>query len=67
MLILINMCKMVDFNDKYACLTGETGVVAPTDSMIQLRKTTIVPVAHNENRAAYGRQIIRLKDRWMEK
>ena len=29
--------------------------------------TTIVQVTHNENWAAYGRRIIRLKDGWMEK
>ena len=29
--------------------------------------TTIVQVTHNENWAAYGRRIVRLKDGWMEK
>jgi ABC-type lipoprotein export system ATPase subunit len=29
--------------------------------------TTIIQVTHNENWAAYGRRIIRLKDGWMEK
>lgn len=29
--------------------------------------TTIVQVTHNENWAAYGRRIIRLRDGWMEK
>jgi putative ABC transport system ATP-binding protein len=34
---------------------------------LNLEGTTIVQVTHNENWAAYGQRIIRLKDGWMEK
>lgn len=34
---------------------------------LNLEGTTIIQVTHNENWAAFGRRIIRLKDGWMEK
>ena len=46
---------------------SDSGDFPPLFKKLNGEGTTIVQVTHNENWAAYGRRIIRLKDGWMEK